>query len=384
VWRGEGEPRPIVQAVLEVLRAARDGREAKLAPLPSPRHLPEGTPPGLELRHLRYFAAVADDGGFGRAAERLGLTQPSLSRQVADLEELVGSPLFERTTRGVELNDAGRALRQGTTRVFDAAEQLVGVAAQARRGLAGRCVIGTVHTAAASRIISATLRGSRERFPRLDLVLEDFPTPRQPEALLDGLIDIGLCHAYPSVDGDDPRLMREALVEDQIDAALLAETHPLAARESLTAPDLADVPFLFMERPFHPPFYDVLYSSLAALGLTPRVEATYDDLHLAWALCAEGKGWCVGWSSLRAHPPAGLVVRTIEGLHMPWGLDLLWRRDEVNIAVARVLGLMRESRARTSGAQTLTAPEPRARRAPAKRSPTKRPPPKHSPEQQTV
>ncbi len=358
MWRADAPQRPVVQAVLEVLRAARDLREARLPEMPRPRHLPEGTPPGLELRHLRYFAAVADDGGFGRAAERLGLTQPSLSRQVADLEELVGASLLERTSRGVELTDAGRSLRAGIESVTDATEKLFGVAAQARRGLAGRCVIGAVHTAAANQIVAGTLSRCRERFPSLELIFEEYPTPKQLDALREGFIDIGLCHAYPSLLGDDPGIIHERLVEDEVDAALLAENHPLAAKPVLQASDLADVPLLFMERAFHPPLYDAIYRSLADIGLTPRVDGTVDALHLAWALAAEGKGWCIGWTSLRNHPPAGLVVRPIEGLHMPWGLDLLWRRDEVNLAVARVLSIMREARARTSGAQHLTTPAP--------------------------
>ena len=356
MWRAGIPQRPLVQAVLEVLRAARDQREARLPEMPKPRHLPEGTPPGLELRHLRYFAAVADDGGFGRAAERLGLTQPSLSRQVSDLEELIGAPLFDRNTRGVTLTDAGEVLRAGTTQVLQATDQLLGVAAQARRGLAGRCVIGAVQTAAASRIVATTLQRSRERFPRLELIFEEYPTPKQIDALREGFIDIGLCHAYPSLDREDPRVAHERLLVDEINAALVGEHHPLAAKDTIQASDLADVPFLFMERAFHPPLYDEVYRSLDALGLKPRNESTVDALHLAWALAAEGKGWCIGWNSLGGHPPAGLVVRPIEGLHMPWGLDLLWRRDEMNPAVARVLSIMRETRDRTSGAQVLTSP----------------------------
>ena len=344
LWR-KGESRPVILAVLEQLRAMKEGR---LLTVPKIGTRTSGgrirtVPPGLELRHLRYFAAVASEGGFGRAADRLGMTQPSLSRQISDLEDLLGAPVFDRTARGVELTDAGRALREHMNDVFSAYEHVIGVAAQARRGLAGRCVIGTIHTVAASRIIARVLARTQEQFPGLELVFEDYPTAHQPHALREGLIDIGLCHSYPSLT-DDPLLMRERLIEDEIMGALVAEDHPLATREVLDAWDLVDIPFLFIGRGFHAPFHDHMLAVLSGLGLKPRVEAPYDAIHMAWAIAAEGKGWTLAFESHRAQAPTGLVAVPIRDLHVGWGLDLLWRRDEVNVAVGRVLNLMREAR----------------------------------------
>ena len=343
LWRKD-EGRPVVLAVLDRLRAMKEGR---LPPVPAPSGRISGgrrlVPPGLELRHFRYFAAVANEGGFGRAAERLGMTQSSLSRQIGDLEVLVGATLFSRSGRGVELTDAGLALRERLPAVFDAYDHVIGVAAQARRGLAGRCVIGTIHTIAASRIIARALTRTNERWPGLEMIFEDYPTAHQPQALREGLIDLGLCHSYPSLT-EDPRLMRERLVEDEINGALVAVDHPLAERESLEASELAGIPFLFIGRSFHSPFHDHILAVLANLGLKPRIEGPYDAIHMAWAVAAEGKGWTLAFDSHRVQAPTGLVAVPIHGLHVNWGLDLLWRRDEVNVAVGRVLNLMREAR----------------------------------------
>ncbi len=354
-WRTY-ETRPVVLAALDILRAIRDGK-APPTPRPSGGRYAPGIPVGLELRHFRYFAAVADDEGFGRAAEKLGVTQSSLSRQVADLEHHIGAPLFERTTRGVTLTDAGRALRLSCNRVMDEAEATLGAARQARRGLVGRCVIASVSTSQASRIIAATARICAERHPGVSLVFEEYLTPQQPDALREGLVDAGICHALMLLT-DDPALSHQRLVEETVDSALVAESHPLAERERLTAPDLAEYPFLFMDRAFSPVMYDRVHAILNGLGLRPRATAGYDSLHLIWMLAAQGSGWALNFGVPRGRTPTGLVAIPVEGLSLQFGLDLLWRRDEVNPIVSKVLDVMREVRA---------APQPPRRSGPSRR-----------------
>lgn len=342
IWR-RGEARPVVLAVLEVLRAFRDERPAKL-----PTHTTEvttrpGVPHGLELRHLRSFTAVADDGGFGRAAERLEVTQSSLSRQIADLEHLVGAPLFDRSARGTTLNDLGLALRRATNRVFDEVDATLGAARQAKRGLVGRCVIAAVSTLSASRIIAATTRLCHERYPGVSLVFEEYPTPRQPDAIREGLVDAGICQAFLSLP-DDPHVAHQHLQVDIVDRALVAVDHPLAQQTSLTAPELAPYPFLFMDRAFGPLLFDRVLAKLAVLGLRPELEGGYDSLHLIWMLASQGKGWALSFGVQPGVTPAGLVSIPVEGLSLTFGLDLLWRRNEVNPVVAKVLDAIRQVR----------------------------------------
>jgi len=347
VWRRR-ETRPVVLAVLEVLRATRDGRAPRLPEMRSERRPPVGLPGGLQLRQLRSFVAVADEGSFGRAAERLDVTQPSLSRQIADLEHELGVELLRRGPRGATLTDAGRALRKSVNKVFDELDAVLGTARQAQRWLRSRCVIGGVHTAAASRILGAAIRRAGELHPGLELVFEDYPSPRQPDALREGLIDVGICNAYVSVP-DDPDIAHERLLDDSIEYALLADSHPLASRGSIMAPELAGIPFLFMSRSFHPPFHDRVMAKLASLGLRPLIEAGYDSLPVIWVMAAEGRGWALGFGTQCARPPAGLVAVPVQGLHIAWGLDMLWRRKEANPAVAKVLAAIRGARKEVSG-----------------------------------
>jgi DNA-binding transcriptional LysR family regulator len=134
------------------------------------------------------------------------------------------------------------------------------------------------------------------------------------------------------------------LVDDVIECALVSRNHPLAERKILEPADLAQVPFLFMPRPFHPNFYDRVFNALAAIELRPRVEREYSGLHTVWALSAEGHGWALGFRSHCEYPPEGLVAVPVRGLALPWGLDLLWRRHDVNPHVGVIVAALQKSR----------------------------------------
>ena len=115
----------------------------------------------------------------------------------------------------------------------------MGSARRAKRGVRSRCLIGGVHTVAATRILGGAMRYCAEHHPNVELVFEDYPSPRQPDALRDGLIDIGICNAYLSLP-DDPDLAHDRLLDDSIELALVAAAHPLAERDRLQAHELAD------------------------------------------------------------------------------------------------------------------------------------------------
>ena len=158
-----------------------------------------------------------------------------------------------------------------------------------------------------------------------------------------GQIDIGLCHAYPEP-GYDQVLCRERLMDDQIECALVSRDHPLAGRAILEPQDLANVPFLFMPRAFHPTFYDRIFNALAAIDLHPRIEREYAGLHTVWALSAEGHGWALGFRSHCDEPPEGLVAIPVRGLSLSWGLDMLWRRVDVNPHVGAVVNALKSAK----------------------------------------
>lgn len=372
IWR-RGDRRPVVQTVLRrMFDVARSYPETRVRAVPAPPAVPvpgrprrpRGTvPPALELRHLRALLTVATALTIGRAAERLGMTQPALSRQLRDLEHALGIPLLERSPRGVALTPAGASLTDDTPPLFAAAERLLREATRARRGIEGRCVIGAVATAASSELLARVMERCAARHPDIQVVVKEVPTPDQHVALTRADIDLGLAHAFPTREKGgrrDQGIVATHVQEDRLETALLSPTHPLARNETVEPQQLADVPFLFMERSFHPGFYDRVYSALAARGLKPRVEATYDGLQTVWALAAQGKGWGLGFHSHLARPPVGTVAVAIKGFSLPFGIDLLSRRGESSPPVRAVAALFRELR---HPARARAAPKAAARTA---------------------
>ena len=358
-WR-TSERRPVVFTVLDEIaalvaeeRAERDRREPPADGVPSPtRCLQEqngAVAPSavLELRHLRYFCSVVDAGSFGRAAEQLGLTQPALSRQVADLERVVAIPLLERAARGVTTTPAGEAFSQSARRILDEVGTLSAEVQRARRGVAARCVVAGVPSPLARGLASTLLRECRLELPDLDLVFEDLATPAQPAALRAGDVDLGMCHSSPLGAAEEQDVERSRLVSDTMNCALLRAGDALARKPEVTFQELADVPFLFAERSFQPALYDEVFDVFDQLGFRPRVDATYPGLRTVWALVADGHGWALGFASQCDAPPAGTVAVPIKGFSMPWGLDLLMRSDESRPVVLDVADRLRRL-ARTS------------------------------------
>jgi DNA-binding transcriptional LysR family regulator len=282
----------------------------------------------LELRHLRYFCAVAEAGSFGRAAEQLELTQPALSRQVADLERVVGVSLLDRASRGVSATPAGESFVRSANRILEEVHALAAETQRAQRGVIARCVVGSVPTTLARQMVTALLREAATELPELELVLDEVVTPEQPEALRSGRIDVGICHPSPLSAVDERGVDRSHLTNDVMNCALVARTSPLSERRSISIHELESLPFIFPDRSFQPALYDMLFGQFDRLGFRPRIEDTYEGLRTIWQLVASGHGWAMGFTSQCDDPPAGTASVPVDELSIPWGLDLLVRADE--------------------------------------------------------
>lgn len=350
--RRADERRPVVGTVMNVARelmleerAVRDGRSTGRSPTPvrSREAMPDRIAASqvLELRHLRYFCAVVEAGSFGRAAEQLGLTQPALSRQVADLERVVTIPLLERASRGVSATPAGASFMRSARRILDEVDTIAAETQRARRGVIARCVVAVVPTALARKVGTALVRECARDEPELELAFEEVTTPEQPEALRSGHIDLGICHPSPLSAVDERGIERVRIVSDVMNCALLAADAPLATRTSLSILELADVPFIFPDRAFQPALYDMLFGQFERLGFRPRVDDTYHGLRTIWQLVARGHGWAMAFASQCGEPPAGTVAVPIDELSIPWGLDLLARADEARSLILDVADRLR-------------------------------------------
>ncbi len=272
---------------------------------------------------------------------------------------MIGQGLLERSARGAALTPAGASLARDCPALLQSLDRLVRETRRARRGEEGRCVVGAVATVAASELLGRVLVACAASHPHVQVTIEDLATPRQPRALSRGDIDLGIAHAYPVLPSEHG-LVHERVYEDRLQAALLSPEHRLARKRRLAASDLADVPLLFMDRSFHPLFYDRAMAQLRAIGLAPRVDATYDGLQAVWALAAQGKGWAFGFRSHLKRPPSGTVAIPITGFDLPWGLDLLRRRGEPSPAVRSVIEVVRHVARPAAGVGPKRLPSPRA------------------------
>lgn len=285
----------------------------------------------MELRHLRYFAAVAETRHFGRAAEQLLMAQPALSQAIRQLERELGTPLFTRTTRQVRLTPAGEFLQGEALRILAAVENSArGVRriAEGRHGLVRIAFTGSAaHTQLPSmaRIVKSDLPG---------LALEihaDLLTPAQVDGLIDGSLDLGVLR--PPRDGCEGVTLR-TIESDPLVLAVAAD-HRLAAEPEISMSDLRTEPFILFSSNESAVNAEVRRSCDAA-GFVPRMDHQAAGIAVQLPLVAAGLGVALVPSSVRAAPLEGVVFRDVPGAGTV-ELALAWRSDETNPAVLSVV-----------------------------------------------
>lgn len=290
----------------------------------------------MELRHLRYFLAVADELHFGRAAARLHLSQPPLSQQIRQLEAELGFQLFLRTSRRVRLTEAGRAFREEARLLLERLERAAAAARRVASGESGALAVGFVASATYA-LLPRLYRRFGQRHPGVALTLAEMSTAEQVEALRTGQIQVGL--ARPPV-GDDT-LEAEPLLEEPLVAALPAG-HRLAARREVPLPALAEEPFVLFPRQPRPGWIDVVQQACRAAGFRPAVAQEVLELSTAVTLVAAGIGVSLVPSSAQALGLSGVAYRRLRAPAPRTRLLALRRRDEPSPAVRRFLEVARE------------------------------------------
>ncbi len=262
----------------------------------------------MELRQLRYFVAVAEEGGFGRAAARLGVAQSAVSRQVGRLEEEWGTPLFERTTRRVRLSGAGERLLPEARAVLAAAGRAARVAADIAAGDDGVLRLGAVHGPGdrLDRVLADLTAGA----PGLRVELRSLPVTDRLAAVRTGELDAALVRAVDSA----PGLALLPLWTDPLYAALPRD-HPLATRPRLEPGELAALPLRLAPRGENPPFHDLVTGAVRApagppfTGLRETLTAIGTDPEPSWTVFYDVRGLPAP-PRVAVRPLAGLTVTT--------------------------------------------------------------------------
>jgi DNA-binding transcriptional LysR family regulator len=241
----------------------------------------------MELRHLRAFITLAEDLHFGRAAERLGIAQPALSLQIQSLEAMLGSRLFERSRRHVALSDIGRLFLPEARTTVAHADRALRTVQKAARGELGRLEVGFTGSAPYNTTMPSIIGRFHRRWPELSLSLREMSTAEQFAALIDGTLDIGFVR--PGEPHEIAGLAVETLLHEPL-FAVLAASHPLAARDSLAVAELAGQPFILHPRRVGTGLYDKVIDLCAAAGFAPQIVLEAHQMSTIVGLAATGIG----------------------------------------------------------------------------------------------
>ncbi len=291
----------------------------------------------MELRHLRYFVAVAEELHFGRAAARLFIVQPSLSQQIQQLEEELGFPLLKRTKRSVELTDAGSVFLAAAQRILAQVQEAKHAAQRAHRGEMGRLVVGYISSSTYD-LLPVMLRAYRERFPHVEVALRELTTPAQVKALEENELQIGLLRLPIS-----SPLMNVEVVRREPIVCVLPEEHPLAVHERISVSLLAHEPFVLQSRLQGGGYYVQLMKLCLASGFSPNVVQEVTEIHTIVGLVAAGIGISLVPQSIRNIRSEGIVYRELEGTTTMTEIALAWRRDAHSAIVENFLMVAREA-----------------------------------------
>ena len=291
----------------------------------------------VELRHLRYFIAVAEELNFSRAAERMHMAQPPLSAAIRQLERDLGVELFTRTTREVKLTEAGHAFLGGARRTLADAER---AAEDAKRAAAGE--LGHLRLAYSWSTRFETLpalgRAFRADHPDVEVLAQEMWNARMPAAFASGTIDVGLS-LCPEIAAE----FELAPVCKERMVALLPATHRLADEEAIPLSALADEEFVVFPREIAPRLHDAFMAIYRGAGFEPRVRN--ESFHTGWDLgvLAEIPAAAIAPQTVSGGLPDGIVAVALSEPTDSLETSLVWRADDPSPAVAAFVEVARSA-----------------------------------------
>ena len=288
----------------------------------------------MELRHLRYFLAVAEELHFGRAAERVHIAQPPLSQQIKQLEKEIGVQLFKRTKRSVELTEAGKVFQREAGAVLERLEKGILKAQLANRGEAGWLGIGFLSSINYD-LLPNVIRKFRNDYPNIELFLQEMPDVEQNQALLEKRIHVGFTR-FPIVNKE---LNYEVVVRENLVVAL-PSAHPFAKKKTLKFAELAEEPFILFSQTSPSVYADYMLRLCAAAGFQPRVAQNVGEVQTALGLVAAEIGIILVPSSTQNLKREGVVYRNLTNPKPTIEIIMQYRKDESSPVFKRFLEIV--------------------------------------------
>ncbi len=290
----------------------------------------------MELRHLRYFLAVAEESNFTRAAAKLGIGQPPLSQQIRDLENEIGAALFHRVPHGAELTEAGVAFLPEARAAIASAEKAKLAAQRATRGETGRLALGFTASSAFNTAVSGTIRRFRGQWPDVDLSLTEMNSNWLMEKLMRQEIDAAFIR--PGL--EDPKDVYLKRLADEPMLIALPSHHPLAARETVPLSALAGEPFILFPRTVGLSLYDDIVRGCRDAGFELVVTQEAPQIPSVINLVAADLGVSIVPASIAHLKLDGAVYRPIEGPPLVARLGLAMLKAQRSRVVGNLMSLI--------------------------------------------
>ena len=292
----------------------------------------------MELRHLRYFIAVAEELHFTRAAERLHIGQPPLSHAIQVLEADVGALLFERTKRSVRMTEAGKLYLIDARRILALADQAAQTARRAHRGEAGELRIGFTFSTPLTPLFATVINRYRQQFPAVSLTLHEMATQGQVEALHQRRLDLGFVR--PPEDADTAGIALSSLREDRL-VVVLPRAMALARQKEIHMAQLKDLPFVMYPANAGTGIYPQIFRLCREAGFVPRIGQVAGEASTIIGLVAAGSGVSVLPASFDRIRMDGVCYRQIADVGASTQLLLAQLEDERSPLVDAFVALAR-------------------------------------------
>jgi DNA-binding transcriptional LysR family regulator len=277
----------------------------------------------MELRHLKYFVAVAEELNFARAARRVHIAQPSLTKQIQQLEQELGFPLLYRTKKTVELLDTGHVLLDEAQRLLRQAEKAIQSTQRTHAGQSGRLTIG-FSSSAVPEVLPRVLRKYHALYPSVVVDNLEITTIKNAESLLESTMSVALIRSPTYLSREQfcfETIQRERFV------VALPDSHPAAKQESIGIKTLANEPLIVPPRQPGWGYADTIFQIFRDYGIVPRVEQEASGALAVVTLVAGGFGVALIPASLRNLHLPGVTYRPIKGRCRTSDLTVVWRRD---------------------------------------------------------
>ncbi len=291
----------------------------------------------MELRHLRYFVAVAEELNFTRAAQRLNTAQPSLSQQIKQLEANIGVPLLERNKRRAALTEGGKVFLVEAREILARVERAGQRAARAQQGKSTELIVGVV-PAAEIKILPKLIPLLERNLPKVRLVFHNLPSAEQKRLLARGSLDFGLLRGP----FEDPRLEVEDVLWEKLVAGLPAR-HPLARKKTVSIRQLNEVPFIMVSHDGSPELHDAVRVFCVHSGLHPREVQQADNILGNLNMIRAGIGFALLPDYAASILPRGVVVKPLAWSPPPVvSLVMAHRRGKATAEMLAFRELMRD------------------------------------------